>query len=127
MPMILVTGGTGNIGSELVRLLAAAGQKVRLLTRDPSKAKAPAGVEVAQGDFSQPASVAAALAGVEKALMNASSTDQELAFIEASKKAGLKHLVMISSARVSRGVGAGPSHEPSEKALQASGIPWTVL
>lgn len=125
--MILVTGGTGNIGSELVRLLAAAGQKVRLLTRDPSKAKAPAGVEVAKGDFSEPASVAAALQGVDKALMNAPTTDQELAFIEAAKKAGLKHLVMISSGGVSRGVGAGPVHAPSEKALQASGIPWTVL
>jgi uncharacterized protein YbjT (DUF2867 family) len=125
--MILVTGGTGNIGSELVRLLAAAGQKVRLLTRDPAKAKAPAGAEVAQGDFDNAASVAAALKGVDKALMNAPGTAQELAFIEAAKKAGLKHLVMISSGGVSRGVGAGPVHEPSEKALQASGLTWTIL
>lgn len=125
--MILVTGGTGNIGSELVRLLAAAGQKVRLLTRDPSKAKAPAGVEVAKGDFTEPASVTAALQGVDKALMNAPGTAQELAFVEAAKKAGLKHLVMISSGGVSRGVGAGPVHAPTEKALQASGIPWTIL
>lgn len=125
--MILVTGGTGNIGSELVRLLAAAGQKVRALTRDPSKAKVPPGVELAKGDFDQPASMAAALQGVDKALMNAPGTAQELAFIDAAKKAGLKHLVMISSGGVSRSVGAGPVHEPSEKALQASGIPWTIL
>jgi len=125
--MILVTGGTGNIGSELVRLLAAANQKVRLLTRDPSKAKAPAGAEVVKGDFDNAASVAAALQGADKALMNAPGTPQELAFIEAAKKAGVKHLVQISSGGVSRGVGAGPVHEPSEKALQASGIPWTIL
>jgi uncharacterized protein YbjT (DUF2867 family) len=125
--MILVTGGTGNIGSELVRLLAAANQKVRVLTRDPAKAKVPAGVEVAKGDFDDAAALAAALQGVEKTLMNAPGTAQELAFIEAAKKAGVKHLVMISSGGVSRGVGAGPVHEPSEKALQASGVPWTIL
>jgi (4-alkanoyl-5-oxo-2,5-dihydrofuran-3-yl)methyl phosphate reductase len=125
--MILVTGGTGNIGSELVRLLAAAGQKVRALTRDPSKARVPAGVEVAKGDFDQPDSLAAALQGVEKALMNAAATAQGLAFIEAAKKARLGHVVMISSIGVTRGVGAGLVHAPSEKALQASGIPWTIL
>src|SRR6185436_14577142 len=67
------------------------------------------------------------LAGADKALMNANRTDQEMAFIEAAKKAGVKHLVQISSGGVSRGVGAGPVHEPSEKALRESGIPWTTL
>jgi uncharacterized protein YbjT (DUF2867 family) len=40
--MILVTGATGTIGSELVRHLAARGEKVRALTRDPARSHLPA-------------------------------------------------------------------------------------
>jgi uncharacterized protein YbjT (DUF2867 family) len=43
--MILVTGATGNVGSELVRALAAAGERVRALVRDDARGGAlPAGV-----------------------------------------------------------------------------------
>ncbi len=35
---ILVTGGTGNLGSEVVRQLVAAGVSVRALVRNPQKA-----------------------------------------------------------------------------------------
>ncbi|MER6918508.1 NmrA family NAD(P)-binding protein, partial [Streptomyces spiralis] len=59
--MILVTGATGTIGSDVVRQLAARGEKVRALTRDPAKARVPAGVEVVRGDYHDPASLEAAL------------------------------------------------------------------
>jgi len=36
--MILVAGATGNVGGELVRVLAEAGQPVRALTRGGTKA-----------------------------------------------------------------------------------------
>jgi (4-alkanoyl-5-oxo-2,5-dihydrofuran-3-yl)methyl phosphate reductase len=36
--MILVTGATGNVGTDLVPQLLAAGQAVRVLARDPAKA-----------------------------------------------------------------------------------------
>ncbi|MGP3937907.1 NmrA family NAD(P)-binding protein [Nonomuraea sp. KM88] len=44
--MILVTGGTGNVGSALVSQLVDAGEKVRVMTRDPSGRSFPDGVEV---------------------------------------------------------------------------------
>lgn len=47
--MILVTGATGTIGTEVVRLLAERGEQVRAMTRDPDGAKLPA--EVVFGDF----------------------------------------------------------------------------
>ena len=43
---VLVTGATGTVGSEVVRFLVEAKVKVRAMTRDPSKAKLPPGVEV---------------------------------------------------------------------------------
>ena len=51
--MILVTGATGNVGSEAARLLAARHQPARALVRDPSRA--PHGdIEIATGDFDRP-------------------------------------------------------------------------
>jgi uncharacterized protein YbjT (DUF2867 family) len=50
--MILLTGGTGNVGSEAGRLLAARHQSTRALVRDP--ARAPHGdIEIATGDRDQ--------------------------------------------------------------------------
>jgi uncharacterized protein YbjT (DUF2867 family) len=49
--MILITGATGTIGSEFVRLLAAKGEQVRAMTRRPSRIEDQPGVEVARGDF----------------------------------------------------------------------------
>ena len=37
-PLILVTGSTGTVGSEVVKALAEAGHNVRALVRDPAKA-----------------------------------------------------------------------------------------
>jgi NAD(P)-dependent dehydrogenase (short-subunit alcohol dehydrogenase family) len=52
--MILVTGATGNVGRQVVRRLAAAGEPVRALTRHPDQAALPSDVEVAQGDLTEP-------------------------------------------------------------------------
>jgi uncharacterized protein YbjT (DUF2867 family) len=40
---ILVTGGTGNVGADVVRQLLDAGERVRVLTRDRAAAFRPAG------------------------------------------------------------------------------------
>jgi nucleoside-diphosphate-sugar epimerase len=68
---ILVTGGTGFIGSHTARALAAAGHELRLLVRDPTKAArvlAPHGVDTsdcAVGDVTDATAVAKALDGCE--------------------------------------------------------------
>src|SRR5689334_20818106 len=74
--MILVTGATGNIGRELVRLLVAAGAKIRVMTRDPKKVeKLGAAVEVFQGDLDRPEVIAQALRGVDKLFLLAAGTN----------------------------------------------------
>src|SRR4051812_8375885 len=67
--MILVTGATGTIGSEVVRQFAARGEKVRALTRDPERAGLPSGVEAVRGHPADRASVEAALTGAEAAFL----------------------------------------------------------
>jgi len=63
----LVTGATGFVGSHVVEALAARGDEVVVLARDPARAAplAPFGVRVALGSLDDPAALAAAVAGSE--------------------------------------------------------------
>jgi len=71
MKPILVTGATGYIGGRLVPRLIEAGQQVRVLVRDRSRLQnhpwAQSGIEIAEGDVLDPASLAAAMQGVSAA------------------------------------------------------------
>jgi len=133
--MILVTGATGNTGAAVLRALAEQNAAVRAFVHDPDKFSAPAGVEVAAGDFRDAASIEAALAGVDHAyLVGPSVQDQvelETAFVEAARRAGLAHLVRLSivgadhaDARAARFMAA---HAAVEEVVRASGVPWTML
>jgi len=69
-PLILVTGVTGYIGGRLVPRLLAAGYRVRCMVRDPSRLEGRRWcreVEVLAGDVLQPATLGAALDGVDTA------------------------------------------------------------
>lgn len=68
---VLVTGGTGFVGSHSVRALLAAGHQVRLLARSAARV-ALKGVEVAEGDVTDTAAVAKAVAGCDAVLHAAS-------------------------------------------------------
>ena len=66
--MILVTGATGNIGRELIRLLHEKEIPFRAMARDPEKARSlqEAGWDVVLGDFDTPESLVTAVLDVEK-------------------------------------------------------------
>src|SRR5215472_6728973 len=107
--MILVTGATGTNGRELVKQLAAMGQSVRALVRDPAKAsnlKSPS-VELIAGEFDRPETIRAALKGVDKAFLLTPVAEHfvswQKTFIEAARQENVKHLVKFS------GMGAGPN------------------
>lgn len=130
--MILVTGATGNIGRELVRLLVTAGEKVRAMTRDRKNAeKLGGGVEVFEGDLDRPESIAEALRGVDKLFLLAAGRNvpgEEANAIDAAKKAGVKHVVQVSTLGVAWNmVGSAPLHIDGEKRLKESGLAWTIL
>jgi uncharacterized protein YbjT (DUF2867 family) len=101
--MILVTGATGLTGGELVRRLSAQGVGVRALVRSTVKAEALSGlphVEVAEGDMARPATLAAALRGVDRAMLISSSdpgmAEVQTNFIAAAGQAGVQHVVKLS-------------------------------
>jgi len=97
---ILVTGATGNIGSQVVQHLVAKGADVKALVRDPSKADFPAGVEVAQGDFLDVDSLRRAFQGVSTLfLLNAVVPDeftQALIALNVARAAGIERIVYLS-------------------------------
>jgi dihydroflavonol-4-reductase len=81
--LVLVTGGTGYVGSHATAALASAGHRIRVLARSPEKIPAALGplgvdgVETAIGDVTEPAAVEHALEGCDAVLHTASvfSTD----------------------------------------------------
>ncbi|UES54057.1 SDR family oxidoreductase [Roseibium aggregatum] len=132
--MILVIGGTGNIGKSVVEGLLGKGQKVRVLARDAKTAgQAFQQAEVVQGDLDDAASLARAMEGAEKLfLVTPLHLDQikmKSNAIQAAKAAGIKHIAM------STGIGAGPDagveigrwHGESQEEVKATGIPYTFL
>ncbi|MEH0447229.1 NAD(P)H-binding protein [Streptomyces sp. B21-101] len=132
VPMILVTGATGTIGGALVRHLAARGEKVRALTRDPAGARMPAGVEVARGDYLDPASLEAAMSGATAAFLvglPGPSAQHDGPLVAAARAAGVGRLVKLSAIGTGDpGVGpTGEWHVEGERAVRESGAEWVVL
>lgn len=100
--MILVTGATGNVGSELVRKLSAMHQDVRAFVRDRAQARAsvPGAVEMVEGDFADPHTYAAALEDVDRLFLltpsSAWAEQQQKNFVDAAKQSGVRHIVKLS-------------------------------
>jgi nucleoside-diphosphate-sugar epimerase len=75
---VLVTGGTGFVGSHAIAALAAAGHRIRVLARAPDRVRSTLGplgveqIETARGDVTDPATVQRALVGCDAVLHAAS-------------------------------------------------------
>jgi len=135
--MILVTGATGKSGREIVKQLSAAKASVRALVRDSGKAGDLAAlphVEIFAGDFNQPDTLDAALAGVERALLLSSPAPEAVElqgnFIEAAGRAQTRpHLVKYSALGADANAPEGffKWHGQTEVQLAASGLSYTNL
>ena len=133
--MILVTGATGHIGSELVRLLADQGAPARALVHSPDKAAQlqRLGLETALGDYEQPDTLDVAMKGCDHLFLLAPPTprqpQQEQNVIDAARRAGVEHVVKQSVPW------ASPDaplvfcrwHGQIEEDLAQSGLAYTLL
>ncbi|MGW5377282.1 SDR family NAD(P)-dependent oxidoreductase [Nocardia sp. NPDC003999] len=131
--MIVITGATGTIGSEIVRQLSERGISVRAVTRNPDRAEVPAGVEVVRGDYTDLASMANAMAGAEAAfvvgVLGPEYVEADRALIATARDAKVARIVKLSAIGTGdAGLGrVGTWHLPGEQAARESGVDWTIL
>ncbi|WP_433680913.1 NAD(P)H-binding protein [Nocardia sp. CA-119907] len=127
--MILVTGATGNIGTELVAALSNSGTAVRALVRDPARAQLPTGVEAVTGDLNRPESLTEALDGVTRMFLLPGYADTP-DLLARAKKAGVQHIVLLSggSAALQDMHNAVSAYmTQAERDVRESGLTWTFM
>ncbi len=129
-----VTGATGQLGRLVVEKLKEKGlaSSVVALVRNLEKA-ADLGVEARAFDYNNPTKLVDALQGIETLILISGNelgkrAEQHANVIEAAKKAGVKWLVYTSLLRAdTSSLSLAPEHYATEKALQASGLDYTIL
>ncbi|MBV8968363.1 MAG: NAD(P)H-binding protein [Verrucomicrobia bacterium] len=132
--MILITGATGNIGTELVKNLVSKRVPIRVISRDEKKI-AHLGPEVERviGDRHELSVVQRALQGTDKVFVIAALFDKDheadRLLVNEAQNAGVRQIVLISSGTVYLGEknGIGVLHREKELLIEKSGIPWTFL
>ena len=129
---VVVTGGTGKVGTEVVNALVKRGVSVRILTRDKD-AKVSGGAEIAVGDLINPDSVRSALDGVDKLFLLvgvvADELTQALLAFTVAREAKVKHLTYLSVYQAERfpDVPHFTGKHAVEIALKTSEMSFTIL
>jgi uncharacterized protein YbjT (DUF2867 family) len=129
----LVIGATGNIGSRVARRLVDSGARPSVFVRSAKRARALFGdhVDVHTGDLDKPGpSLATALAGVDGVFLVTDGSDLEKrdrAVSLAARRAGVRHVVKLSTLDVRTGIGTGPWHARGEDAVRESGVAFTFI
>ncbi len=99
--MILITGGTGHIGSEVVRLLSQAGVPTRALAHNPDKGQKLPGITWMAGDLAKPETLPAVFDDCTKLFLLTgnveNATELQHNAIAAARQAGVAHLVKLSA------------------------------
>lgn len=120
---ILVAGATGNVGRHLVAQLHDAGHEVRALTRNPSGAGFPPGVQAVAGDLSDTSTLTAAFDGVEAIHLITFGGDgyEDLTngeeIVALAERSGVRRATVLG----------GWSPTSVESALAASSLAWAIL
>jgi len=143
--MILVTGGTGFVGHDVVRELVALGYPVRLLMRHPERGNPFAHhprVECIQGDALRPDTLPAAMVGVQAVihLIGIISETSQVTYEQAHTEATRNVLAAAKQAGVTRwvqmsAIGTRPfarsryhlTKWEAEELVRQSGLDWTIF
>lgn len=131
-PLVLVTGATGNVGSQTVELLLAAGVQVRAAASSAEAVRSRFGdrVEAVSLDFTDPATWGEAYTGVHRMFLMrpphlGRPKRQMLPSLDAAATAGVEHVVLLSlqGAEHNKVV----PHHALEVWLRESGLTWTFV
>ena len=131
---VLVTGGTGTLGRDVVMLLRQSGHRARILSREPR-----GHVDAVQGDLKTGAGLSKALAGMDAIVHAASATREPMALratdvrgtrrlLELARDANIGHFVYISLVGI-EGV-AYPYYRikiAAETLVREGKVPWSIL
>ncbi len=140
---VLITGGTGVIGLGTIPQLLAEGYRVRLLSRSATESAGewPAGVELRDGDVTDPASLTGACDNCHAVIHVTGIVDEQpgITFesvnvngtrhiLEAARHAGVQRFLLISSLGADRG--QSPYHQSkraAEALVQQFPRDWVIL
>lgn len=142
--MILVSGGTGLLGSQIVRRLLEVGEPVRVMTRQSERADhlRALGADVVVADLREPPTLAAAVDGVDLVIAaahgfagtdaagpDAVDRDGNAALIAAATAAGVRRIVLLSGhgASADSPMALFRAKHHAEETLRRSGLSWTII
>jgi len=133
MNHILVIGGTGTVGRQVVSRLAATGTQVRALVRNPGAGRLPPHVEVVRGDLALPETLDSCLYGIDTVFLvwTASATAVASALERITKHA--RRIVYLSAPlKTAHPLFQQPNplramFEQIERLIEASRLQWTFL
>jgi uncharacterized protein YbjT (DUF2867 family) len=137
MPRILVTGGSGDLGSHVVSRLLARGDTVRVSSRRDKRDGDPEGVEWARCSLETGERLAEAVAGVDTVVHCASSPFRRTQqadvegtglLLDAARQAGVSHFLYISIVGIDRiPLPYYKAKLAAEQRIEQSGVPYSIL
>lgn len=134
MTKIAITGVTGHLGGFVAKELSEAGVAACHLARSPERAPILAGAAVKKCSYEYSDEAIAALSGIDVLFMisakeNPERLQQHLAFIDAAKAAGVKHIVYTSfyNASPSSTFTLARDHAATEQYIKEKGLTYTFL
>ena len=133
MKHILVTGATGQIGSEVVSQLRETGCRIRAMSRNPQSATLPGDIEIVRGDLFAPDTLDACLTGIDSVFLVWLGSLAAAAPALERIAAHARQIVLLTSAhRTSHPFFQQPNglrviHAGVEQLIEASGLRWTFV
>jgi uncharacterized protein YbjT (DUF2867 family) len=133
MNPILVIGGTGTVGRQVLSRLAATGAQVRALVRNPSVARLPPQVEVVRGDLTLPETLDGCLDGIDTVFLVWTAPGAAVApALERITKHARRIVYLSAPLKTTHPLFQQPNplramFEQIERLIETSGLQWTFL